>query len=156
MYAARQGWEVYASDQSREAQKKAMLLAEEEGVVISYEVCDISDISQPSGFVDACALIYAHLPPPISKMAYEKIVPLIKPGGYLILEGFSKNNLARRLANPAIGGPDKVEMLYSVEDVKNSFPDFEVISLDEKEVDLDEGGYHNGKAMVIRFIGVKK
>jgi hypothetical protein len=39
--------------------------------------------------------------------------------------------------------------------IKNDFPNFEIIQLEEKEIELNEGEYHQGKAKVIRFIGKK-
>ena len=61
-----------------------------------------------------------------------------------------------RRANPKVGGPDKIEMLFSKEKIKKDFPTFEIILLEEKEVELKEGVFHDGIAKVIRFIGRKK
>jgi hypothetical protein len=60
-----------------------------------------------------------------------------------------------REANPKVGGPNKIEMLFSVDSIKNDFPDFEIIQLEEVEIELNEGEYHNGRGKVIRFIGCK-
>lgn len=47
-------------------------------------------------------------------------------------------------------------MLYSVEEVEASFSDFETVYLNEVEVNLTEGLYHNGSASVVRYVGRRK
>jgi len=39
--------------------------------------------------------------------------------------------------------------------IQNDFQDFEIIQLEEVEIKLKEGLYHNGIGKVIRFIGKK-
>jgi len=40
--------------------------------------------------------------------------------------------------------------------VLNDFSELETIKLQELDVDLSEGAFHQGKASVIRYIGKKK
>ena len=47
-------------------------------------------------------------------------------------------------------------MLFSIDEIKSDFNNFEIIELSEKEVELKEGVFHNGKGSVIRFVGRKK
>jgi hypothetical protein len=47
-------------------------------------------------------------------------------------------------------------MLYSEEEIIKDFSNFEVLQLEEVEIDLNEGKYHKGIAKMIRFIGKKK
>jgi hypothetical protein len=156
VYAAQKGMEVVAFDISEEGKKKALKLADTQKVRIRYEVGDFFKLELANEKFDVAALIYAHFPPNILAAYHQKIGSMIKPNGYIILEGYSKNNLPLRAANPAVGGPDKIEMLFSVESIRKDFPDFEIIQLEEQEVELKEGIYHNGIAKVIRFIGRKK
>jgi len=44
-------------------------------------------------------------------------------------------------------------MLFSIDDIKSNFVNYEII---EKEIELSEGLFHNGKGSVIRFAGRKK
>ncbi len=74
----------------------------------------------------------------------------------MIFEAFSKNQLANKNKNPKVGGPDDIEMLFSTEEIKADFNNFEIIELAEHEIELNEGLYHNGKSSVIRFVGRKK
>lgn len=156
VYAAKKGLEVTAFDISIEGKNKALRLAVEEKVNINYEVGDFFDLDLVNQQYDAAALIYAHFPPTILSAYYRKVGELIKPNGLIIFEGFSKNNLKLRETNPSIGGPDKLEMLFSTKSIQQDFPDFDVIQLEEVDIELSEGKYHNGKGSVIRFIGRKK
>ncbi len=47
-------------------------------------------------------------------------------------------------------------MLFSIEEIKSDFKDFETLELKEQEIELHEGQFHNGKGSVIRFVGRKK
>ena len=74
----------------------------------------------------------------------------------MVFEAFSKDNLAYRAKNEKIGGPRDLDSLFSVEEIKTDFANYEILQLEEKEVALREGLYHNGKGSVIRFVGKKK
>lgn len=156
VYAAKKGLDVFAFDTSIEGKKKAEQLAAKEGVTINYEVGEFFNLNLIKEEFDAAALIYAHFPPSILSKYYQKVGELIKPNGLLILEGFSTNHLEFRAANPKVGGPNKLEMLFSEETIKTNFPNFQIIQLDEVEVELNEGLYHNGIGKVIRFVGRKQ
>lgn len=156
VYAAKKGLDVTAFDTSIEGKKKALKLAAKENVSINYEVGDFFDLELTNHQYDAAALIYAHFPTPLLSNYYKKTGDLILPNGIIILEGFSKNNLNYREKNPTIGGPNNSDMLFSKESILKDFPDFEVILLEETEVELKEGNFHNGTGSVIRFIGRKK
>lgn len=156
VYAASQGLDVTAFDISEEGRKKAMKLAAEKNVSIDYEIGNLSDLELSKKKFDSAALIFAHFPVEILTLYHNKIADLIKPGGILILEGFSKSHLPLRLDNPAVGGPGNIDMLFSLESIQSDFSNFEVLMHGEVQVELSEGKYHNGTANVIRFIGRKR
>ncbi|MDX1702394.1 MAG: class I SAM-dependent methyltransferase [Melioribacteraceae bacterium] len=155
VYAAEMGLEVYAFDISVEGKKKALDLAHQKNVNINYEVGEFFDLDIIHQTYDVAALIYAHFPLDILKAYYQKIAELIKPGGMIILEGFSKNHLEMQRKNPNAGGPKNIDMLFSEETILENFPDFEILELNEISIELREGKFHNGMAKVIRFIGQK-
>ncbi|MDA3852201.1 MAG: class I SAM-dependent methyltransferase [Spirochaetaceae bacterium] len=156
VYAAQRGLSVFALDISSQGKKKALALAEEKGVHIKYEVGDIADLNLEENSFDGAVFISAHFPPHLRSFYHQKIARLIKPGGYVILEGFSKSNLPLREANPEIGGPKNVDMLFSIEEIREDFKDFKIVELQEVERELHEGSLHNGMARVIRFVGSKE
>ena len=155
VFAAKKGLGVTAFDISIEGKKKALKLADREKVKIKYEIGNLFDLPILKEKYDIAALIYAHFPPAILSNYHKQIADLIADEGFIILEGFSKSHLPLRNSNPNVGGPNKIEMLFSIDSIKNDFPDFEIIRLEEVEVELNEGIYHNGLGKVIRFIGKK-
>jgi len=156
VYAAKKGLDVYAFDISEEGKNKALKLSKQQNVKINYEVGNFFNLDLTLQKYDAAALIFAHLPPPLSAKYHKKIGDLTLPNGLIILEGFSKNHLKLSAENPNLGGPKNIEMLFSKESILKDFTDFEIIQLEELEVPLTEGEFHNGTASVIRFIGRKK
>jgi hypothetical protein len=51
---------------------------------------------------------------------------------------------------------ESIEMLFSIDELKADFSNYEIIELEEKEIQLSEGMYHNGTGSLIRFVGRKK
>ena len=156
VYAAKLGWDVTAFDMSDQGKMKAEQLAEKNGVSIDYQVSSAESFhAEPESF-DLLALIYAHFPGNSRVENHKRLAQLVKPGGMIILEGFSKENLKLATENTGIGGPKDINMLFSVEEIKADFSDFEVILAEEQQIQLKEGLYHNGTGSVIRFVGKKK
>lgn len=156
VFAATLGWEVSAFDWSEDGKNKAMMLANQQHVSLDYRVGEFAEIEYPQAHFDVVALIYAHFSAD-KKSEYHKILDTyVKKGGYVILEGFSKKNLDYVAQNPGIGGPKDIDMLFSVQEIQADFANYEVVLLEEIEVELQEGKYHNGKGSVVRFVGRKK
>lgn len=155
VYAAEAGWEVSAFDLSEEGKKKADQLATSRGVILEYLVGNLSEITYPSESFDALVLIFAHFPASLRESFHSKLLTFLKPGGILILEGFSKDHLKFSSVNPLSGGPKDPAMLFSEEELRSDFKGMEILSLEEKEVALKEGLYHSGRSAVIRLVARK-
>lgn len=148
VYAAKLGWEVYAFDSSSEAIKKAQQLASENNVEIHYTLSSFEEVDYPDDFFDLIGLFYAHT---LSRSDnHKKLIRFLKPKGAIILEGFSKEQIHYNS-----GGPRKIEMLFSEEELQNDFADLTELITEKIEIQLNEGKQHNGKASVIRLIGLK-
>ena len=156
VYAAKLGWTVSAFDISEEGQRKAIQLAATNQVSIDYQVGELQDLNYMPEQFDAIALIYAHFPANI-KSSYHKILDqYLKHGGYIIFEAFSKKHLDYIARNENVGGPRDIDSLFSIDELKADFTNYDVIELEEKEIELHEGLFHNGVGSVIRFLGRKK
>ncbi len=156
VYAAKTGLKVYAFDTSIEGKNKALKLAESNNVTINYEVGAFFELELIKEKFDMAALIFAHFTTDIVSDYHKKVAELLKPNGMIIIEGFSKRHFELQKINPNAGGPKNLNMLFSKEIIKRDFPNFEIIKLEEAEVELKEGEFHNGKAKLIRFVGRKK
>lgn len=155
VYAAKLGWAVTAFDISEVAKNKALKLAGEKDIAIDYHVGYLPELGFAAGQFDVLGLIYAHFPPGIRSEYHRLLHLLLKPGGTVIFEGFGKRHLAYRKANDKVGGPGDLETLFSMEELKADFENYHVHLLEEREIELREGQYHNGRGSVVRFVGRK-
>ena len=155
VYAAEQGLEVHAFDLSSEGQRKAMQLADERRVAIDYKVGELLNLGYHESTFDVLALIYAHFPAELKEDYNRRLATYLRTGGLLIFEAFEEQHLGYRQDNPKVGGPGVPEMLFSVEELRRTFPHFEVYHLAEEPVELNEGDYHQGTGSVVRFVGRK-
>lgn len=156
VFAAKLGWEVSAFDISMEGKNKALRLAESNQVSIDYQVGQLETLNYKPEQFDALALIYAHFPVAIKSSYHQSLRAYLRKGGIVIFEAFGKNHLGYLAKNENVGGPKEIDMLFSIEEIKSDFVDFDIITLEEKEIELSEGLFHNGQGSVIRFVGRKK
>lgn len=105
---------------------------------------------------DVIALIYAHFPADIKSSIHKMLDTYLRKGGYIIFEAFSKKHLDFVLKDEKVGGPKDIESLFSIDEIKSDFPEYEIIELVETEIERNEGIFHNGTGSVIRFLGKKK
>jgi 2-polyprenyl-3-methyl-5-hydroxy-6-metoxy-1,4-benzoquinol methylase len=150
VYAATLGWQTDAFDQSTEGQKKALRLAMMKGVSINYYIQLLDGWNPEPDQYECIALIFVHLPDELRKRVHKAAVKALKPGGTLIVEAFSINQLQR-----TSGGPKTHELLFTADQIKNDFLHLSQVEISETQVLLDEGPLHQGLADVIRFTGHK-
>lgn len=156
VFAAKLGWEVSAFDISTEGQRKALQLAEKNNVVIDYKIGELETLGYQNEQFDAIALIYAHFPADIKSKIHNELDKYLVKDGIIIFEAFSKNHLDYLAKNEKVGGPKDIDSLFSIDEIKADFNNYDIVELEEKEIHLNEGLYHNGQGSVIRFIGRKR
>lgn len=156
VFAASLGWKVSAFDISVEGKNKALQLAASKNVAMDYQVGPLDTMNYQDGQFDAIALIYAHFPANIKSAYHKRLDHYLRPGGVIIFEAFSKKHIDYLAKNEKVGGPKEVAMLFSIAEIKSDFPNYDIIELEEKEIELNEGQFHNGTGSVIRFVGRKK
>jgi 2-polyprenyl-3-methyl-5-hydroxy-6-metoxy-1,4-benzoquinol methylase len=150
VYAAEKGWIVSAFDQSDEGRKKALHLATDRGVTIEYQIRNLETIGYPENHFDAIALVFVHTPGLKRQQIHRTLIRFLKPGGMVILTGFSKEQLQF-----SSGGPREESMLFSQQELKDDFSDLDVRSIEISVREVEEGDFHRGKASVIQMVAVK-
>jgi Methyltransferase domain len=156
VFAAKLGWTVSAFDISVEGKNKALRLAETNNVTIDYQVGELQTLNYNTEQFDAIALIYAHFPADIKSLYHKTLDKYLRNKGVVIFEAFSKRHIEYITRNEKVGGPKDIAMLFSSDELKLDFVNYEIIELAEKEIELSEGLFHNGIGSVIRFVGRKK
>jgi hypothetical protein len=150
VYAALIGWDCFAYDFSTTAKSKALKLAERNNVKINYDLITHKDFEPRENYFDVAALIFVHLSPDIRGVLHKKIINSVKIGGKIVLQAFSKKQI-----DYFSGGPKDVNLLYSLDELKNDFFGTEILHLEEKMIDINEGIYHKGNGWVIELIAKK-
>ncbi len=150
VYAANKGWSVTALDFSIKAKEKALKLAFENNVSISYIITEVEKYNFPESEFDVIGLIYAHYPPDLRTLIHSSVVKSLKQGGTLILEAFNKKQI-----NNGTGGPKELPLLYNTEILQNDFLKLHILEIKELETGLSEGKHHNGKADIIRLLALR-
>lgn len=148
--AAKLGWRVDAFDISAEGKKKALRLADKEESTINYTVSGFEDFEAESNSYNAIGLIYAHVPAEQRRAYYQQCVAWLKPGGTLIFEGFSKQQLGKNS-----GGPKNEAMLFALEELKEELAGLKFDYAEELDIQLNEGAYHTGIGSVVRIVAKK-
>ena len=150
VFAASLGWDVTAFDISTEGKRKAGELAVRNKVSFNYLIADYENIQFEPATFDCIALIFAHMPADKRTEYHQKMLSFLKPGGFVLLEGFSKKQI-----NYSSGGPRDFRMLYSKAELETDFQQLSILQIKEVETELNEGGFHNGTAALVRLVGKK-
>jgi hypothetical protein len=78
---------------------------------------------------------------------HKQVKESLKPGGVIILEAFDKEQLGY-----TTGGPKDIDMLYTKEDIASDFEGLHIILLEKSKVNLQEGTFHSGDAVIVRML----
>jgi cyclopropane fatty-acyl-phospholipid synthase-like methyltransferase len=145
VWLAEQGLHVLSVDYSATGLRKAEALAQERSVSLSTECVDLTEWDWPQGVFDFVVIIYVHFPPEIRARLHQAALHALKPGGQVILEAFTYEQLQHNS-----GGPPVREMLYDATLLEDDFRGGEIVELDECCDVLNEGKYHVGDAAIVR------
>ncbi len=145
VWLAEQGLDVVSVDYSATGLRKAEALAKERNVSIATHCVDLTEWDWPEDEFDFVVIIYVHFPPDVRARMHLAALQALKPGGQIILEAFTFDQLSHDS-----GGPPVREMLYDASLLAEDFQQAEVIELAECLAVLDEGKYHVGEAAIVQ------
>jgi SAM-dependent methyltransferase len=151
VWLAEQGLDVLSIDFSPAAQKKAKALARDRRVTIAFERADVHAWRYPEAGFDVVAEIFTQFStPPERARKWAGMRRTLKPGGLLIVQGYTPKQLLYRT-----GGPSQVENLYTRAMLENAFSGFRDMTIVEEEIEMHEGSAHGGMSAVINFTARK-
>src|SRR3546814_9323938 len=102
-------------------------------------------ISDWSSYV--CSSDLLHLPPAARIKIHHSMIRTLRPGGLLILQGFTPAQLGR-----SSGGPHDIAMLYETAMLTADFSGLVPVHCVEHIITLYEGPTHQGEAAVIDLV----
>jgi SAM-dependent methyltransferase len=152
VWLAEQGLEVTAFDFSPIGVDKARKLAASRGVKVRYEVSSVYDWSWPAAAFDVVAAIFVQFAdPPMRSFMFERMARALRPGGLVLVEGYTPKQLEF-----GTGGPKQVDQLYTEDLLRAAFAGMEIVELRQYEAELDEGSRHQGPSAVIDLVARSK
>jgi SAM-dependent methyltransferase len=151
VWLAQQGLDVLSLDFSPAAQAKARTLADRQGVNLKFELEDVHGWSYPENAFDVVVDIFTQFSSPEQRARkWDGIKRTLKPGGLLLLQGYTPKQL-----HYGTGGPKLVDQLYTREMLEASFGGFATLEIIAEERLMSEGRGHSGMSAVIDLVGWK-
>ena len=151
VWLAEQGLDVLSVDSSSVALEKARQLAQKRGVSAKCEQVDLTQWSWGENRFDVVAAIFIQFAPPgLREQMFAHIKCCLKPGGLLLLQGYTPRQLHYRT-----GGPSQAENLYTETLLREAFADMEIIELREHDDIISEGAGHSGMSALIDLVARK-
>ena len=150
VYLAAQGHTVTAVDQSRVGLKKAKKLAQQKQVSIETIKADLAEYDLGVESWDCIVSIFFHIPSEVRANIYPRIIAALKPGGSLILESYTPNQL-----NHKTGGPPTSDLMLTKDQLTQYFSEMNLEHLQELEREVIEGTGHTGLASVVQLLALR-
>ena len=82
---------------------------------------------------------------------FANIVRALKPGGLLVLQGYTPRQLEYKT-----GGPGIESHLYTEAMLRSAFAALEIVELSDYEAELTEGRQHHGRSALIGMVARKR
>jgi SAM-dependent methyltransferase len=148
VWLASRGLVVDAFDFSEVGVAKARKLAQARGVSVNFSISDVDSYAWPQASLDGVAAIFIQFADPLVRARlFANMVGSLKPGGLLVLEGYSLQQLQYRT-----GGPSEPSHLYTESLLRDSFKALEILELRVYETELAEGTAHHGRSALISLV----
>lgn len=150
--ARERGLEVDAFDIAEIGVAKARKLAQDMGARVNFTVADCDAYPwQPATYDGVAAIFVQFADPAMRERLFARIVDCLKPGGILVLQGYTPKQLEYRT-----GGPPEVSHLYTEPMLRAAFGGMDILELREYEAELTEGAGHRGRSALIGLVARKR
>jgi SAM-dependent methyltransferase len=151
VWLARQGLQVEAFDIAELGVAKARALAAEAGVAVEFSVADCDRWPWPAEAYDAVVAIFVQFAdPPQRARLFANMVRALKPGGLLLLQGYTPRQLDYKT-----GGPPLLSHLYTADLLRAELAALQIVELRDYEAELSEGSQHHGRSALIGLLARK-
>ena len=151
VWCAQQGLTVDAFDLSPVAVEKAKKLAQKSGVDVNFGVAGIEDWPWTPQTYDLVVAIFIQFAPPVLReKIFANCIRTLKPGGLLILQGYTPKQLEFKT-----GGPPQIAHLYTEALLHDAFAKMEILECRLYEAEIHEGAGHAGMSALAGLVARK-
>lgn len=148
VWLAQQGLEVDAFDIAEVGVAKARALAARAGVKVRHAVLDGDAVRWPEGLYDAVVAIFIQFADPaMRRRLFARMAAALKPGGVLLLQGYTPRQLEYRT-----GGPPILSHLYTAAQLRRELKGVRIEQLTEYEEEIHEGPGHSGRSALVGVV----
>lgn len=147
VYLASLGHTVTSVDLTDAGMTKAAQLANERGVALTTIVADLDGFDLGEQRWDTIVSIFAHTAPPIRAKVHGAISRALRPGGRLILEAYTPDQIGR-----GTGGPPVPELTMDLDRLRVELTDMTIETGQELVRSVIEGPGHSGDGAVVQVV----
>ncbi|MFO1340203.1 MAG: class I SAM-dependent methyltransferase [Burkholderiaceae bacterium] len=148
VWLARQGFVVDAFDIAGRAVDKARAFAAREGAAVHFAVADCDGYAWAEASHDAVVAIFVQFADPaLRARLFERMVRSLRPGGVLVLQGYTPKQLEYKT-----GGPPCASHLYTEALLREAFAGLDIVQLRAYEAEVREGTGHSGRSALIGLV----
>lgn len=152
VWLASRGLRVDAFDIAEVGVVKARELARARGVEVSFQVADCDGFAWPTAAYDGIAAIFIQFADPaLRERLFRRMVDSLKPGGTLLLQGYTPKQLEYRT-----GGPPLLSHLYTEAMLRDAFAALDIVELRAYEAEVHEGSGHRGRSALIGMVARRR
>ena len=152
VWLAGRGLAVDAFDIAGLGVAKARRLAAAQGVSVNFTLAECDTFAWPQAAYDGVAAIFVQFADPAMRARlFNNIIRSLKPGGTLVLQGYTPKQLEYRT-----GGPPHESHLYTEAMLRAAFAEMEIIELREYEAEVAEGTGHKGRSALVGLVARRR
>jgi 2-polyprenyl-3-methyl-5-hydroxy-6-metoxy-1,4-benzoquinol methylase len=143
--------QVVGFDVSDIALQKAKQFAIDNQVEIAYSLSDTDGFDWQENTYDAVIGIFIQFAEPqMRARIFKQVYKALKPGGILILQGYTLKQLEYKT-----GGPSLKDHLYTEDIIRELAKEFQILDLRCYEQELNEGARHAGISALLGLVARK-
>lgn len=147
-FLAERGYKVLATDYAENGIRKAKALAASRGVTLEHRLEDIFETDWAAQQYDNVVAVFIQFVPPSAlRGVLRGLRTALKPGGTLILHGYTPGQVGR-----GTGGPGDPAHMYTPELLREVYSDMEILVCEDYIAELSEGKGHSGVSELIDFV----
>jgi SAM-dependent methyltransferase len=151
VWLAGRGLDVTSIELSPTAIAKAEELARSRNVRVTLLEADLFTWTWPDQAFDVVVAIFIQFAPPEARdRIFAGMKRALRPGGYVVLQGYRPEQLQYRT-----GGPSELDRFYTRTLLEQTFGDFEDVSIREYDDEVQEGTAHVGRSALIELVARK-
>ncbi len=152
VWLAQQGLAVVAFDIAPLGVAKARKLAQQAHVAVDHRVASVEAWEwTPAAFDVVAAIFVQFAAPAVRAKMFQGMLETLKPGGWLLLQGYTPRQLEYRT-----GGPPLADHLYTPALLRAAFGAHDIVELREHDDVLAEGTQHAGVSALIDCVVRKR